>query len=393
MKIAFIHIDFPFGGAEKVTIDVANELLKKPGMEFFVFTKNFHAEKYTQALDDRRFHILSPARGIDDSAFCDFICEYVEEEHIDVAVSVGVNIKHLPERLHQVCCKTVYANHNIPFWEIIVKKMRGKQRGKGNLWKRIEYYSMQYLRYEVLDLLTPKFMKLYRDNLNRYDAFMVLCEEDREIIASKLRFGEDKLVAISNMVTPVDAINYNKAHKFVYVGRLSYADKRIDRLIDAWRIASRTLTGWELIIVGDGPERANLEASAAGMPNVKFAGYRRDTDTFYHDASAICLTSEYEGYPLCLIEAQANGVVPIVMDCQSAGTRSIIAPSGENGFLVPNGDVEAFAQRMIDFAMLPEDEKMRLRHNVVRKSMEYSPERIGNQWLALFDKLSQNKLL
>ena len=74
------------------------------------------------------------------------------------------------------------------------------------------------------------------------------------------------------------------------------------------------------------------------------------------------------------------------MEC-SAGVRTIVEPSGVNGFLCPKGDVRAYAQKMLDFAMMDAGAVMEMRHNVVKKSLEYSPERIGELWRQLFEKL------
>ena len=56
-KIAFIHSDFPTGGADRVTMDIANYLLLRPDYEFFVFTLRLYPQKMLPVIDDSRFHI------------------------------------------------------------------------------------------------------------------------------------------------------------------------------------------------------------------------------------------------------------------------------------------------------------------------------------------------
>ena len=123
---------------------------------------------------------------------------------------------------------------------------------------------------------------------------------------------------------------------------------------------------------------------AKGLPRLSFEGYQKP-DEYYRHASALCLVSEYEGFPLCLIEAQSHGVVPISFET-SDGVRSIVGNDGSAGMLVPKGNVRAFADKMLEFAALDEDAKLRLRHQVVAKSLEYSPERVGQMWVDLLDK-------
>lgn len=392
-RIAFIHTYFPYGGGEKVTIDIANTLLaREKDMEIFVLAENFFAEKLMPVADAERFHVLTPKSpaGKNKKAFVEHISECIKKYHIEVAISVGVNIAGMAEAIQSVGCRALFANHGMPFWEIAHKRMIASKLKNRGFWGKIAYYLLRYIRYEKTDYLQKRFYGLYRSNISRFDAYIVLCDEYRQEIIDTLHTVGDKIYAISNMQVQPASVCLDKKRQFLYVGRLSYADKRVDRLVEAWKRVCGKLPEWELVIVGDGKESASLRAMAEGLEHIRFEGYQKDVERYYKTASALCLVSNHESWGLCLTEAQANGVVPIAMEC-SAGVRSIVEPSGENGFLVPNGDVEAFAQRMIDFASLPEDERMKLRHNVVRKSMDYSPERIGNQWLALFEKLSSHR--
>ena len=45
--------------------------------------------------------------------------------------------------------------------------------------------------------------------------------------------------------------------------------------------------------------------------------------------------------------------------------------------------MQAFADKMLEFAAMDEDKKQRLRHQVVAKSLEYSPAKVGQMWIDL----------
>lgn len=390
MKVAYIHTYFPHGGGEKVTIDIANQLLKDDSIELYVFARTFFKERMIPIAKSERFHVLAPDSSGSDKSFLDFICRCVKEHNIDVAVSVGVNIKGLPEGLQAAGCKAVFANHGMPFWEVRHKRMVALRLKNRGFWGMLAYYLLRYIKYEKTQSLENRFDRLYLDNITKYDAYLVLCEDYKIEIVNRLKAGRDKIYFISNMQMPQKNVCYDKKKQFLYVGRLSYGDKRVDRLIQAWKQICGELTDWELLIVGDGKEAKRLQDMSEGLERIKFEGFQKDVDKYYRTASALCLVSNHDCYPLCLMEAQANGVVPIAMEC-SAGVRCIVAPSGQYGFLVPNGDVEEFAGKMLEFARLSEEEKMQLRHNVVQKTFEYSPERIGNQWKELFAKLIAHK--
>jgi glycosyltransferase involved in cell wall biosynthesis len=102
---------------------------------------------------------------------------------------------------------------------------------------------------------------------------------------------------------------------------------------------------WRLIVVGDGPERANLEAQAkregaaerviftGGVPRAEVISYLKAADLFV-------LNSLYEGLPHIVLEAFAAGV-PVVTT--SAGGTVEIVVDGVNGLLVPPGSDDRLA--------------------------------------------------
>ena len=156
---------------------------------------------------------------------------------------------------------------------------------------------------------------------------------------------------------------------------------------DLWKLIHEHLADWEVIIVGDGDERMNLQKQTEELqlPRVRFVGFSNDIASFYREASILCLVSSFEGWPLCLTEAQANGVVPVAFDC-SAGVHQILAPSWQNGVLIKPYRISDFADALVK---LSEDGKLleQMRRQVVQKASEYSIEQVGPQWLALLNEL------
>jgi glycosyltransferase involved in cell wall biosynthesis len=98
----------------------------------------------------------------------------------------------------------------------------------------------------------------------------------------------------------------------VCVGRLA-EQKGQDLLLAAWADVLDAVPGAQLVLVGDGPERAALEALEA--PNVRFAGAHDPTD-FYAAADVVALPSRWEGGPLVPLEAMAMGR-PVVASQQA----------------------------------------------------------------------------
>lgn len=128
----------------------------------------------------------------------------------------------------------------------------------------------------------------------------------------------------------------------VCIGALS-PEKRIGNAIDA--VAS--LPDVHLLVVGDGPQRRELEqqasASASASGRVHFAGVLDGPGAALAAADVVVLSSRTEGMPGVLVEAGLSGVAAVATDV--GGVREIVR-DGETGFVVPPGDVPALAERL-----------------------------------------------
>jgi glycosyltransferase involved in cell wall biosynthesis len=115
-------------------------------------------------------------------------------------------------------------------------------------------------------------------------------------------------------------------------------------------------TGARLMILGDGPLRPTLEAlvRTEGMEGqILLPGFTTHPWPYYASADLFALSSDYEGYPLVLIEALRSGLSIVSTDCQS-GPREIL-DGGRFGRLVPVGDEEALASAMKEAFDRPHD--------------------------------------
>lgn len=139
--------------------------------------------------------------------------------------------------------------------------------------------------------------------------------------------------------------------RFVAIGRL-VPQKNFALLLTAFAQGFRP--GDTLTVVGDGPERASLEALAARLAlqgHVTFTGHLPSPDTELERADCLLLSSNYEGVPAVVIEAIAAGLPVIATDCSLSMPELL---QDERGILVPVGDAEAFAARIAGALVLPE---------------------------------------
>ncbi len=114
-------------------------------------------------------------------------------------------------------------------------------------------------------------------------------------------------------------------------------------LIRGFAQAAVDLPGVDLLMVGDGPLRADLEALTVELrvsARVKFLGIRTDIPDLMRAADAFALTSLSEAASLTLLEAMASGLPALVTAV--GGNPEIVRPDRE-GLLFPRGDVTGCA--------------------------------------------------
>jgi len=102
-----------------------------------------------------------------------------------------------------------------------------------------------------------------------------------------------------------------------------------------------------LVLVGDGPERASVEALASSLgvrDSVAFAGERRSLGDLFAHADLFLLPSEQESFGLAALESLASGV-PVV--ASEVGGVPEVVTHGETGWLVPPRDPAAMAAAVI----------------------------------------------
>ena len=120
---------------------------------------------------------------------------------------------------------------------------------------------------------------------------------------------------------------------------------------------------------------------------VLFMPPTKDMEREYMTSSLCVLTSRFEGFPVVLQEAMGCGLPCVSFNCPS-GPRYLITDQ-EDGYLVENGNTEAFAQTV---CQLIENES--LRRQLGRKAKQniarYSKEKIMGQWRNLFENLTRN---
>lgn len=136
-----------------------------------------------------------------------------------------------------------------------------------------------------------------------------------------------------------------------FVGRITRI-KRVDRLLEAWQQVNAAVPEAVLVIAGDGDllDEARAQASHLGE-SVRFIGWQADLAPLYAAADVAVLTSDNEGMPVTLIEAQMAGTPAVTTDVGSA--REVVRHD-HTGLVVPANPNDVAAALV---AVLTDDER------------------------------------
>jgi glycosyltransferase involved in cell wall biosynthesis len=383
-SIAFIHDIFPSGGAERVTIDIAKHLTQHfKDYRCFVLTPNVVEDMCT---DEVRRCItiikISPSKKLQAKE----VERIVLDENIKLIFQVVQPRAYVRDICRRTGCKTIFANHGEPFWErYAVIRRRKKSLFFKPFWRL--YWKRHFVdKDKARKVVVRRFKKLYK----HCDIYTVLCDDYRVEMSKALGVHPDnsKIVAIENSERVIENVNYDKQNIIMFCGRLENTSKRLDRLLRIWGKVQHRLPDYRLLIVGDGSYRGAMEQqiAAEGLERVDMVGQQSDVDGYYRKASIVALTSQYEGWGLCLTEGQAHGCIPIAFGC-SAGVRDILSPSGVNGFVVTPYDEDEYAETLVRIASMSVEEREVIRRSVVAKRAQYSPEVIMKKWCDLIESL------
>lgn len=186
-----------------------------------------------------------------------------------------------------------------------------------------------------------------------------------------------------------DSFHYPKEY-LVAVGRYD-AIKQFDQLIQAYQKSSLPSKDIHLLIVGDGPEKENLQHLITDnkLENfVKLIPFDCNPYKIMHRSLALVQSSLSEGFPMVLIEALACKKAVIAFDCPT-GPSEIIEDQ-VNGILVEDQNFASLISAMEKICM-EEDFRKYCESNTISSVEKYDLNNISKQWETLLNQLTNNK--
>lgn len=248
-----------------------------------------------------------------------------------------------------------------------------------------KFFRLQYGRRGLLGWIDKLRTRQDEQIVRRFDKFVVLTNEDRGYWGNLPNIEVIPNAAMHVSDTYSDVMN----KRVIAVGRLDY-QKGFDRLIQAWQLVQHTgkFTDWKLDIFGQGEWREMLQQMIDKAELQNTVCLNRPTKQIgeeYVKSDMLVMSSNYEGFPMVMIEAMACGL-PVVSFDYKCGPKDIIQ-TGINGLLVPNGDIQALADAMMK---VMEDEAYRkmLSLNARKVVDTYSEQAVMSQWIRLFTSIT-----
>ena len=243
--------------------------------------------------------------------------------------------------------------------EIHFSRFKRLQYGRKGAWKMVDQWRSR---------MDEKVVK-------KYARFVVLTHEDKSY------WGDlPNIMIIPNALTyPVGRPAPLNNKKVIAVGRYNY-QKGFDYLIDAWAIIHHSQPEGEWL------NRLQRQIDGYKLNHcIRLKSATSHIEEEYRQASLLVMSSRYEGLPMVLLEAQSFGL-PIVSFACKCGPKDVIT-DGEDGFLVPEGNISVLADRILKL-IENEDMRKRMGETALKSSYRFMEPAIMRKWEKLFDSLS-----
>mgnify|MGYP000160521275 CR=1 FL=1 len=172
--------------------------------------------------------------------------------------------------------------------------------------------------------ISPERISLIPNGIDT-DFFRPPQPEERRALRARYGYGADEVMVL-------------------FLGRLLFR-KRPDLLLQAVARLGRE-DSVQCVVAGDGPEMSHLRALAEKLAldrRVRFAGAVDNVRDFYWLSDIFVLPSQYEGFPVALLESMACGMAVLVTRC--AGNLAVVT-DGVNGLASEIDDVESLSQQL-----------------------------------------------
>jgi glycosyltransferase involved in cell wall biosynthesis len=198
---------------------------------------------------------------------------------------------------------------------------------------------------------------------------------------------------VGEPVLPPGSIAAPDRKLLLAAGRLDMG-KGFSLLLDSFAALVQRHPAWDLVILGEGPDRVLLRRQIAALglgQRVSLPGRAGNIGDWYSRADLYVLSSRFEGFPNALAEALAHGCPAVSYDCDT-GPRDIIRHEVDGLLVSPVGDVPALTHAL-GRLMGDDTERQRMALRAVEVRQRYSLDTILPLWDHLFEAATARRPL
>jgi len=230
------------------------------------------------------------------------------------------------------------------------------------------------------------------NTLGEFDFVVALTPAQKADLAAE--FGNEDIIRVIGQVAPAPVPRVPvDPQRLVLVAR-THPKKRVDEAMRVFARVREQEPDALLEVFGFGyqdAEEAKVKSLISDLgigDGVRFMPFTDDPRSIYGNACATLLTSASEGFPLILLESMSQGV-PVMAYDSNYGPRDVIN-DGENGYLVPFGDHEALAERIVD-TMRDPAQRERLGRAAQARLADFEEADFLRSWLDLLSQSPRTK--
>lgn len=354
MKILYTITGLSLGGAEKVVVDLADQMVKRGHTVCIAYLKgNIVVKPKSENVQMISLGLESPKQLL--KALYNFR-QLIRQFKPDVVHAHMVHA-NIFARLARLICKTP---------KLICTAHSSNEGGK----TRMTAYR-------------------YTDGLS--DLNTNVSQEALDVYITKKAFNIHKSLVVYNGIDvnhfsplPLPEYDYRQEKiQFLSVGRLVDA-KDYPNLLHAIAQVIQRNQNVHFNIAGDGELRSMIEVLIEQLgigQYVTLLGRRDDVPDLMRQADCFVLSSKYEGLPTVLLEAIACGLFVIATDC--GGSKEIL---NNNGYLIPSQNHNILAEKILDFINLSENDRIKNNERAEKYiKQNFDLNRVVEQWEKIYE--------
>jgi glycosyltransferase involved in cell wall biosynthesis len=331
MRVCLVMANFAAGGAERVGITLASQLLAR-GHDVQLVVIRAAGPLLPTALDalgSERVHRLGSKRLVSGVAG---LASHIRLNQPDVLLAGPddvAGVSHLARRAVRRAVRPALVAVVHTTLSVRNSRLTGKARLAGRLSRRLLRYADRVVAVSggaCADLVAAGTLPPHQVEAIPNPIDVDTLRRRAKDAAPALPEGRPLLVMAARLAAPKDHAT----------------------LLRAFALVRGELPGAQLLVVGDGPRRGELEVLSASLDlstSVHFLGHLENPWVYMRAADLFAFSSMWEGWSLAVAEALGCGTRVVATDCRS-GPREIL-DDGRYGWLVPVGDAPAMANTIL----------------------------------------------